>query len=82
MFHSQGLLTMYTSRDRRARQPAAHELQQSHLGTSILHSNAVRLQFQVCLTSDVPSTICVVHKRLLWTLKMRVENLLGQSQLS
>lgn len=73
---------MNTSRHSRTRQPTAHKLQQRHLRTRILHRHAIRLQLEIRLTPNIPSSIRIAQQRLLGALKMRIEYLLCQSQLA
>jgi len=76
------MVAVYTRRHRRAPKPTTHKLQQRHLRTRILHRHAVRLELEIRLPTYVPSIIRVAEQRLLRTLEMRVQDLLGESELA
>lgn len=66
--------------DSRAGQVAGHELEQSHLGGSILHVDTVGVEAQVGPAPDTAAIVGVVEQRLLDVVQVAVEDLLGEGQ--
>jgi hypothetical protein len=73
---------MYARRHRRAPQSTTHKLQQGHLRRRILHSYPIRLEFEIRLATDISSIVRVRQQRLFGILEMRIQDLLGERQVS
>lgn len=76
------MVAVYARRHRCAPQPTTHKLQQRHLRTRILHRHAIRLELEIRLPAYIPPIIRVAQQRLLGTIEMRVQDLLGERQLA
>jgi hypothetical protein len=76
------VITVYTRRHRRTPQPTTHKLQQRHLCRSILHSHSIRLKLQIRLSPNISSIIRIRQQRLFRILEMRIQNLLGKSEVA
>jgi len=57
---------------------ARHELQQSHLGRSVLHVHTVGVKAQIRLSADALAIVRVRQERLLGVVEMAVEDLFGE----
>lgn len=74
------MVAVNTSGNSRLRQTTSHELQKGHLGGGVLHVDAVRLELQVGLATDIAAAVGVGEQVLFWVVQVAVENLLRKGE--